>query len=176
METAAHIRLVLWKAAKAIDRLDRASIAGTGLQISEFAILEVLLHKGPLAITTIGEKVLLTSGSMTAAIDRLEAKRLVKRLRDPLDGRRFNVHLTEAGRDVIEPAFEIHAANLEIAAGVLTPKERNELVRLLKKVGSRAEAAGRSRRLQFHAGATSQNDRFREKAFRPAHGEKENQP
>jgi hypothetical protein len=49
METAPHIRLVLWKAAKSIDRVDRASITGTGLQFSEFAILEILLHKGAAA-------------------------------------------------------------------------------------------------------------------------------
>lgn len=74
MTSAPHIRLVLWKAAKAIEKVDRASIVGTGLQLSEFTIMEALLHKGPLPINTIGEKVLLTSGSMTAAINRLEKK------------------------------------------------------------------------------------------------------
>ena len=74
METAAHIRLILWKTAKAIEKADRASIADTGLILSDFTIMEVLLHRGSLPINTIGEKVLLTSGSMTAAINRLEIK------------------------------------------------------------------------------------------------------
>ena len=140
METAPHIRLVLWKAAKSIDRVDRASIAGTGLQLSEFAILEVLLHKGPQPINAIGEKVLLTSGSMTAAVNRLEHKGVVRRLQDSTDGRRFQVHLTASGRDTIEAAFAKHQRNLELAMEGLTDKERSELVRLLKKLGRHADA------------------------------------
>ena len=60
METGPHIRLVLWKAAKAVEKVDKASIAQTGLGRSDFAIMESLLHKGPLAINQIGKKVLLT--------------------------------------------------------------------------------------------------------------------
>ena len=134
------MRLVLWKAAKAIEKVDRTSIAGTGMQLSEFAIMEVLKHKGPLPITAIGEKVLLTSGSMTAAIDRLEAKGYVRRRRDAADGRRFLVHLTDVGRSVIDRAYAKHAANLERVAEILTPPERATLVRLLKALGQRAKA------------------------------------
>ena len=139
MTSGPHIRLVLWKAAKAIERVDRASIVGTGLQLSEFTIMEALLHKGPLPINTIGEKVLLTSGSMTAAINRLETKGFVRRIQDRSDGRFFHVHLTKVGRMVIKNAYEKHAANLEQVAKGLTEKERREFVRLLKKIGRQAE-------------------------------------
>jgi MarR family 2-MHQ and catechol resistance regulon transcriptional repressor len=139
MTTAPRIRLVLWKAAKAIESVDRASIAGTGLQVSEFTIMEVLLHKGPLPINAIGEKVLLTSGSMTAAVNRLESKGFVRRVQDTADGRIFRVHLTEIGRVVIRNAYAKHAANLEQAAATLDQEERAELVRLLKKIGRHAE-------------------------------------
>jgi MarR family 2-MHQ and catechol resistance regulon transcriptional repressor len=137
--SAPHIRLVLWKAAKAIEKVDRASIAGTGLHLSEFTIMEALLHKGPLPINTIGEKVLLTSGSMTAAINRLEKKGFVRRSQDASDGRFFHVHLTEIGRMVIENAYEKHAANLEQVMVVLNQGERQELLELLKKIGRHAE-------------------------------------
>lgn len=140
MQTAPHIRLVLWKAEKAIERVDRASITDTGLQLSEFAILEVLLHKGPQPVTAIGEKVLLTSGSMTAALNRLEGKGLLERRRDPSDRRCVPVHLTPHGRDVINRAYTRHTRNLERAAEVLSRQERDELVRLLKKLGRHAEA------------------------------------
>ena len=139
MTSGPHIRLVLWKAAKAIEKVDRASIVGTGLQLSEFTIMEALLHKGPLPINTIGEKVLLTSGSMTAAINRLEKKGFVRRIQDRSDGRFFHVHLTEIGRMVIKKAYEKHATNLEQVAKGLTEKERREFVRLLKKIGRQAE-------------------------------------
>lgn len=140
METAAHIRLVLWKAAKAIEQADRYSIADTGLIPSDFAIMEVLLHKGPLPINTIGEKVLLTSGSMTAAINRLEKKGFVTRIKDLSDGRCYHVHLTENGRRVIKQAFAKHERNLEKIAAILTGDERDDLVRLLKKIGYQAQA------------------------------------
>ena len=138
METGPHIRLVLWKAAKAVEQLDRASIAETGLGPSDFTIMEALLHKGPLPISQIGKKVLLTSGSMTAALDRLEGKGLVRRIRDPLDGRCFHVHLTKVGLKVIRAAYRKHRRNLEKLAGVLTETERDEFVRLLKKIGNHA--------------------------------------
>jgi MarR family 2-MHQ and catechol resistance regulon transcriptional repressor len=139
MHTAPHIRLVLWKAAKAIERVDQASIAGTGLQLSDFAIMEALLHKGPLPINVIGRKVLLTSGSMTAAVNRLEKQGYVTRIQDPDDGRCFQIHLTNAGRQVIQQAYGQHTRNLEKVTTVLSDRERGDLVRLLKKIGASAE-------------------------------------
>lgn len=139
METGPHIRLVLWKAAKAVEKVDMASIAKTGLGLSDFAIMEVLLHKGPLPINQVGEKVLLTSGSMTAAINRLEKVGLVKRIQDQSDGRYFFVHLTKSGRKIIKEAYHIHRLNLEKIAEILPNKERKELVRLLKIIGFHAE-------------------------------------
>lgn len=139
MVTGPHIRLVLWKAAKAVEKVDKASIAQTGLGWSDFAIMEALLHKGSLAINQIGKKVLLTSGSMTAAINRLEKGGLVKRVRDQCDGRYFYVNLTNNGRDVIKEAYGKHQMNLEKIAEILTDEERKELVRLLKKIGFHAD-------------------------------------
>ena len=140
MATGTHLRLVLWKAAKAVERIDKASISKTGLGLSDFSIMEVLLHKGPLTINQIGEKVLLTSGSMTVAINRLQSKGLVKRIQDPADGRCFYVHLTKKGRKTIKIAFAKHEQNLEKIAGVLSDNERTELVRLLRKIGLFAES------------------------------------
>jgi MarR family 2-MHQ and catechol resistance regulon transcriptional repressor len=139
METGSHIRLILGRAAKAVDRVDRNSIADTGLVASDFGILEALLHKGPLPINTIGKKVLLTSGSMTAAANRLVEKGLVERVRDRSDGRCFHLHLTSSGARLISKAYAKHARNLDRIASVLTTDERGELVRLLKKIGMHAE-------------------------------------
>jgi MarR family 2-MHQ and catechol resistance regulon transcriptional repressor len=140
MSTGPHIRLVLWKAAKAVEKVDRASIAHTGHGLSDFTIMEALLHKGPLPINQIGEKVLLTSGSMTAAVNRMEKDGLVKRIQDPSDGRCFYVHLTQKGRQTIKTAYAEHEKNLEKIAGALSDSERKELVRLLKKIGLFAES------------------------------------
>jgi MarR family 2-MHQ and catechol resistance regulon transcriptional repressor len=139
MKTGPHIRLILWKAAKAVERFDYKSIAKTGLGLSDFAIMEALLHKGALPVNQLGEKVLLTSGSMTAAVNRMENKGLVKRIQDPSDGRCFYVHLTKKGRKTIKAAYAVHEKNLEKIAGILSDAERLELVRLLKKIGLLAE-------------------------------------
>jgi len=140
MKTGPHIRLVLWKAAKAVEKVDKVSIAQTGLGLSDFAVMEALLHKGSLTINQIGKKVLLTSGSMTAAINRLEKSGLVERVRDQSDGRYFYVHLTKNGHKVIRKAYHNHQLNLEKVAEVLTGEERMELVRLLKKMGVHADS------------------------------------
>ena len=140
METGSHIRLILWKSAKAVEKLDQESIARTGLNLTDFAIMEALLHKGPMTISRIGDKVLLTSGSMTAAVNRLENRGMVQRIQDPADGRCFFVHLTKTGRKTIQEAFENHQKRLESAVEILDKGERDELVRLLKKLGRHVES------------------------------------
>src|ERR1019366_5576056 len=97
-----HLWLVLWKAYEAIRRHADRHIRSLGLGFSDFAVLEVLLHKGPDPVNTIGEKIHLTSGSTTAAIDRLERKSLVARCTDPSDRRARGGPLTGGGRERIE--------------------------------------------------------------------------
>lgn len=130
-----HLWLVLSKAAHQFGEHARRSIADTGLGLSDFAALEALLHKGPLTIGVIAEKVLLTSGSMTTAVDRLEKRGLVKRGRDPGDRRGCIVRLTAPGRKLIRSAFACHAEAMQQAASAVTSTERATLLRLLRKLG-----------------------------------------
>ena len=139
-EAATHVWLVLWKAAHAIGRNALRSMSASDLGHSDFAVLEVLLHKGPQPVNVIGKKVLLTSGSITAAVDRLESRKLLRRTADRKDGRSRIVQLTERGRHLIDRAFRKHAMDLEETMAVLRSGERVELVRLLKKVGMWAAA------------------------------------
>ena len=139
MESGSHIRLVFGKANKAVEEVDRKSIGHTGLIITDFMILEALLHKGPLPINEIGKKILLTSGSMTAATNRLLERGLIEKIQDPADGRRFYLHLTKKGLKLISGAYRKHSSSLTELFGCLDHKERSELVRLLKKVGRNAE-------------------------------------
>lgn len=139
-ERATHVWVVLMKAARAVGRNAESSIAGLGIGLSDFAVLEVLMHKGPRPVNRIGRKVLLSSGSITAAVDRLEARGLVRRTVDPEDLRARIVQLTASGRKLIEKAFAKHELDLEETMAVLRPREREDLIRLLKKVGLWAEA------------------------------------
>jgi MarR family 2-MHQ and catechol resistance regulon transcriptional repressor len=139
-EAATRVWIVLWKAAHAIEQNALRSVSALGLGLSEFAVLEVLLHKGPQPVNFIGKKVLLSSGSITAAVDRLESRKLVRRTADTADLRARIVQLTDRGRRIIERAFQQHAIDMEETMAVLRSSERTELVRLLKKVGMWAAA------------------------------------
>ena len=139
-EAATRVWLVLWKAAHAIEQNAIRSVSALGLGHSDFAVLEVLLHKGAQPVNVIGRKVLLTSGSITAAVDRLESRKLLRRRADPKDGRSRIVQLTKRGRHLIERAFQKHAMDMEETMAVLRSGERVELVRLPKKVGMWAAA------------------------------------
>ena len=138
-----HVFLVLWKASRAAQAYAEKSILELDMCGSDFAVLEALLHKGPLPVNEIGKKVLLTSGSITVAVDRLEKKGLVARRAHGTDRRARIVHLTQAGRKVITRVYADHAADMErLAAASLNREERRSLISLLKKIGY--EAAGAS--------------------------------
>lgn len=142
--TGVHVFLVMWKAVNAVETYAQRSIAELEMCGSDFSVLEALLHKGPLPVNEIGKKVLLTSGSITVAIDRLESKGLVERRASGADRRAKIVHLTKPGKELIARVYADHAADMErIASASLTKAERETLIRLLKKIGY--EAAGKFR-------------------------------
>ena len=136
-----HVFLVLWKAARAVEAYAEKSVSQLEMCGSDFAVLEALLHKGPLPINEIGKKVLLTSGSITVAVDRLETKGLVERRASGTDRRARIVHLTKDGRELITRVYADHASDMErLAAASLNRAERETLIRLLKKIGYEAAA------------------------------------
>lgn len=130
-----HLWLILWKAYRSVEGHALASISRMGLGLSDFAVLEVLLHKGSQPVNTLGKKILLTSGSITTAIDRLAAKGLVRRVILQEDQRIRLVELTAEGKNLITCAFSQHREDMEKAAAALSPSERRQLIRLLKKLG-----------------------------------------
>lgn len=135
-----HVWLVMWKATSALEAHAVRNIESLGICHSDFAVLEALLHKGPLPVNTIGKKVLLTSGSITTAVDRLEKRGLVERKWDEEDRRVCLVHLTKAGHELIAKAFADHTIAMEKATAALNEKERAALVTLVKKLGQDARA------------------------------------
>ncbi len=134
--------LALMHAHAAMDRAAQASMRHTGLCYTDFAVLESLLHRGPLPVNAIATDIHLTSGSMTTAIDRLVARSLVERAENPADRRSRLVRLTSAGRELIEASYGKHAADLTaIVNAGLTPAEQGELFALLRRL----ERAARER-------------------------------
>jgi MarR family 2-MHQ and catechol resistance regulon transcriptional repressor len=107
--------------------------------ISDFAVLEVLLHKGPQSVGEIGRRVDLTSGSITTAIDRLEKRGLVARAAHASDRRARVVHLTPDGKARITHVFATHKEAMDRAAHGLSKAERGTLIELLKRLGTTAD-------------------------------------
>jgi MarR family 2-MHQ and catechol resistance regulon transcriptional repressor len=133
--SAPRLWLVIAKSYRALSLLAEQSIASTGLCLTDFVALEALLHKGPLTISEIQDKVRLASGSMTAAVDRLEKLGLVVRKSIPSDRRARVVELTVPGKRLAASCFERHAKDLEALMSVLSEKEMEQLHGSLKKFG-----------------------------------------
>ncbi len=132
---APRLWMVMTRSHRALSLLAEESIAKAGLCLTDFAALEALLHKGPLTISEIQGKVLLASGSMTAAIDRLERLGLIVRKPSANDRRERIVELTREGKRVAASCFEKHAKDLEDLMSVLSEKEKGQVYGSLKKLG-----------------------------------------
>src|SRR6267378_2399168 len=132
---APKLWMVIMRSHRALALLAEQSIAKVGLCRTDFAALEALLHKGPLTISEIQDKVLLASGSMTAAVDRLEKRGLVIRKSTPSDRRARIVALTPQGKQVAAAYFDKHAKDLEDLMSMLSEKEKGQIYASLKKLG-----------------------------------------
>ncbi len=132
--------LALWRTSHAVMKADDASIAAAGFRSrTDFAVLEILLHKGPLTVNDIGKRVLLTSGSITTAVQRVESRGWVTRTPDPSDRRKVTISLTPAGRERIETAFAAHAERLDDLFSPLTDEEKGAFWQTLKKLRQHQE-------------------------------------
>jgi MarR family transcriptional regulator, 2-MHQ and catechol-resistance regulon repressor len=127
------------KAHRSMVRHAAQSIAGLDMCISDFVVLEVLLHKGPQSVGEIGRRIDLTSGSITTAIDRLEQRGLVARAAHASDRRARVVHLTPDGKARITQEFATHKEAMDRAANGLSKTERGTLIDLLKRLGTTAD-------------------------------------
>ena len=128
------------KAMRALTRYAAAGIEETRLGLSDFGVLELLMHKGPLPVNTIGPIVDLTPGSISIAVDRLVAKGLVSRVESAEDRRVRIVALTPRGRDLIASAFRKHSGQMKRVFSDLNAEELRGLEKTLRKVGMRAAA------------------------------------
>jgi len=135
-----HVWLVMMKAMRALTKYATAGIEEIGLGLSDFGVLELLLHNGPLPVNTIGPMVDLTPGSISIAVDRLVAKGLVSRVESTEDRRIRIVALTPRGKDLIVSAFRKHSGQMKRVFSELSPEELHSLEEALKKVGKRAAA------------------------------------
>jgi MarR family transcriptional regulator, 2-MHQ and catechol-resistance regulon repressor len=137
---ALHAWLIMLKSWQSIGRYLRPTMSAEGLGESDFRVLELLLHKGPMPVNAIGPKVDLNPGSVSVAVDRLYKKGFVSRVESARDRRVRTVALTEKGREMFLPLFRRHRALIKRAFQDVSPEELEQLEGVLKKVGKRAES------------------------------------
>ncbi|MCQ6279499.1 MarR family transcriptional regulator [Bacillus sp. EB600] len=126
--------LVLMQTSKAIQERIGEEMNKNKLGITEFSVLEVLYHKGRQTIHQIGKSILISSGSMTYVIDKLEKKGLLSRSPCPDDRRVIFVALTDAGIDLMKKVMPKHQEMINNMFGSLTDEDAQTMVSLLKKV------------------------------------------
>jgi MarR family 2-MHQ and catechol resistance regulon transcriptional repressor len=134
-DTALKLWVVLARAFGAVSAQSAEDVARHGLTTTEFAILEVLYHKGPLLLGEVQRKILVSSGGVTYLVDRLEAKGLVKRQECAEDRRARYAALTPEGEKLMGRIFPEHARRIARAVSGLTRAEQLEASALLRKLG-----------------------------------------
>jgi MarR family transcriptional regulator, 2-MHQ and catechol-resistance regulon repressor len=137
---ALHAWLIMLKAWQSMSQYLLPSLLAEGLGESDFRVLEVLLHKGPMPVNAIGPKVYLNPGSVSVAVDRLYKKGFVSRVECSQDRRVRTVSLTEKGLEMFAPLFRRHAALIKSAFQDGSSEELQRLELVLKKIGKRAES------------------------------------
>ncbi|MCV9886508.1 MarR family winged helix-turn-helix transcriptional regulator [Metabacillus halosaccharovorans] len=138
IEESLKFFIVLSRAHRAFNDVVNKHISTFNLNPTEFAVLELLYHKGPQPLQQIGGKILLASGSITYVVDKLEQKGLLERRACPNDRRVTHAQITEKGQQLIQEIFPTHQEKIDEIVSVLTDEEKNLVTELLKKVGFHA--------------------------------------
>ncbi|HWK89638.1 MAG TPA: MarR family transcriptional regulator [Longimicrobium sp.] len=137
---ALKLWVVLARTYDAVRERTHQDIARHGLTPTEFAILEVLYHKGPLLLNEVRAKILVSSGGVTYLVDRLEARGLVERRRCPNDRRATYAAATPEGEALIARIFPEHRQVVEEAVAGLDAEEQETALDLLRRLGKHAAA------------------------------------
>ncbi len=131
-----NLKLVIGfsRTALGLHRNTQRLVAGYGLTLPQFGVLEALYHLGDLKICEIIDKTLSTSGNMTVVIRNLEQEGLVHRLQDPEDKRVYRIAISEKGTAIIRELFPLHLEELASGLCRLDTEEKETLIRLMKKL------------------------------------------
>ncbi len=127
--------ITLSRATETVSSYQQRRLGEWGLSSTQLGILDALHHLGSMPLAEIGVKMLRSPGNMTAAVDRLEQRGLVRRERDKSDRRVVKAHLTTKGRALIAEIMPLHVKNIAKAMSVLTREEQVALTKLCKKLG-----------------------------------------
>ena len=126
--------IALARAVKEIDKWVRPHLARQGLGGTEFAVLEVLYHKGPLALGEIRDRILVTGASTTYIVKKLEDRGLMRRRTSATDQRVVFGELTPKGRMLMDKVFPAHVDRLRQVTGGLSASDKRAAAQLLRRL------------------------------------------
>ncbi len=138
MQDSLKLFVVLLKAAKTLSDLSMQDMKQYGMSPSEFKVIELLYHKGAIPIQKIASQILMSSGTMTFNVDKLEKKQLLRRVPCANDRRVTYAELTEHGKQRFDEIFEHHARYLDSVMQSLNTEEKRTAIELLKRLGKGA--------------------------------------
>ncbi len=131
---------------RAIYHINEQSVAIPGLSFAQYRVLmhlffaEQMGDRGELNPSEISDRQGVSRNTMSSLIRNLEDEGLVERRLDPSDRRRFNISLTDTGRELVSQHARQHLETVGQCFRVLTPDERETLLELLMKVRVEATA------------------------------------
>jgi MarR family transcriptional regulator, 2-MHQ and catechol-resistance regulon repressor len=133
-----QLLIALGRALQAIERAVRPHLTERGLSLTEFAVLEVLYHKGALRLGAIRDRILVTGASTTYVVKNLEERGLMRRRACAEDSRVVFGELTAKGRALIDDVFPAHVERLQQAMAGLSVPQKREASRLLRALSLHA--------------------------------------
>ncbi|TYR79814.1 MarR family transcriptional regulator [Priestia megaterium] len=139
LDQSLKLFIVLSRAHRSISDHVHKFIQQYEMNPTEFAVLELLYHKGRQPLQQIGGKILLASGSITYVIDKLEKKGFLERVACPNDRRVTYADITDSGKEMIESMFPNHELRIHNILSVLSNEEKEVAISLLKKLGHYAD-------------------------------------
>lgn len=119
---------------QSFERYSSEHVKSLGITMTQFDIIATLGNQAPMSCKLLGEKTLVTKGTMTGVLERLEEKGLIRRELNAEDARSQLISLTKKGQQLFEKIFPEHMNHLQKAFGKLSKKELEELAVSLEKL------------------------------------------
>jgi MarR family 2-MHQ and catechol resistance regulon transcriptional repressor len=124
----------LARAYQAFEAYSAAHIRTLGLTPSQFDIIATLGNTNGMSFKELGEKTLITKGTLTGVVDRLQARNLVRRIASPSDGRSQIVQLTRKGETLFNRVFPAHVSHVDQAFTNIAQPELDEMRSVLSRL------------------------------------------
>ncbi len=132
-----HLSKLIVEFFEKLSSWEESVVKDSGLTTAQAHAIEIVGHSGPIKMKDLAEKIGVTTGTLTVAVDRLEKKGLMKRKPHETDRRSYLIQLTPGGDDVFKEHHNFHIKMTEEIVAGLTQKEQQDFAGIIEKVLTR---------------------------------------